>query len=295
MAGFHSTFIPDGLRRFAGVYVIRNIRNGKEYIGSGVDLLRRARCHWDDLSARRHKNTRLQNSWYKHGAENFRFIILELVADVALLLAREQHWINTRKPFYNICMVSGSRLGVTHGQPAKDKISAFHLGRKRSEETRRRIGDAHRGKTVSAEARARISAAKIGKPCAPMSAQTKVKISASRKGRPGSRLGIPMSEEAKAKLSASMQGNTNGRGGLGRKHSEATKRAWSAKRRGCKRTPEAIAAAIAGRQGYRHSEETKAKMRSAHLRRAIEKKGETDGGQSDPPASGTASGLPLTP
>lgn len=262
MAGFHSTFIPSGLQRTSGIYSIRNKVDRKQYIGSAVNLFRRARHHWDELSGNRHNNQRLQRAWNKHGGDQFEFVILEPVTDPIVLVAREQAWMDDLKPEYNINPVAGSRLGSKASPETCKRNGDIHRGRKRSAETCKRIGDGNRGKTLSAEARAKISAAKRGVLAGPMSAAHKANLSRAKKGCASWRKGVSTPPETKAKLSASLKGNTNGRGGKGRKHSEATKLAWSIKRKGRKLSPEHIAKTVATRKarGYRHSEATKAKI-----------------------------------
>jgi group I intron endonuclease len=65
----------------SGIYCIENITNNKKYIGQSVDVEGRWSKHQNSLSKGNHDNTYLQNSWNKHGKENFKFYILE-VCDV---------------------------------------------------------------------------------------------------------------------------------------------------------------------------------------------------------------------
>ena len=60
-----------------GVYVIRNIKNGKVYVGQTNNLKLRKQNHFADLKANIHHNHHLQNVWNKYGKENFEFEVLE--------------------------------------------------------------------------------------------------------------------------------------------------------------------------------------------------------------------------
>lgn len=146
----------------SGIYRILNKANGKVYIGSSQDLRYRFRKHRTRLAAGTHDNPHLQSAWNKYGEDSFEFEILELVPNRELLLSREQHWIDSvgcasRTLGYNILPTAGSRLGSTHSEETKAKISKSGKGLTRSAETRRRMSVAFTGRTMSPEARAKLS------------------------------------------------------------------------------------------------------------------------------------------
>ena len=60
------------------------------------------------------KSTRAINSGIlKYGLINFRLVILEFT-DPAELIEREQHYIGTYSPFYNVLKTANSLLGFKH-------------------------------------------------------------------------------------------------------------------------------------------------------------------------------------
>lgn len=61
----------------SGIYIIRNIRNGKCYIGQTNNLKARWIKHKNFLKNNKHHNRHLQAAWNKYGAEEFVFEILE--------------------------------------------------------------------------------------------------------------------------------------------------------------------------------------------------------------------------
>jgi hypothetical protein len=84
-----------------GIYCIKNIKNNKCYIGSSINIYYRLRRHKSDLIRKVHANSILQNSYNKNGAEAFTVSILEeCTSDI--VLQREQYYINTICPEYNI-------------------------------------------------------------------------------------------------------------------------------------------------------------------------------------------------
>lgn len=92
----------------SGIYLIQNVKNGKGYVGSSLDIASRWRGHKRELNKNIHHNEYLQYSYNKYGKENFIFSILELVEDTSLLTFKEHYWIeklNTLNPTgYNACM-----------------------------------------------------------------------------------------------------------------------------------------------------------------------------------------------
>ncbi len=89
----------------AGVYQIRNLINGKLFLGSSVNLPGRINRETFQLKVNAHKNKVLQSEWTEFGAENFVIEILEeLVPRENLDQKRELEfledlWLEKLKPF----------------------------------------------------------------------------------------------------------------------------------------------------------------------------------------------------
>ena len=93
-----SVFELDGK---SGIYCIENTTNNKKYVGSSKNILHRLYSHRAYLRKNTHHNSKLQNSWNKHGESSFVCYVLEF-CEQNILLQREQYYIDTIKPWYNI-------------------------------------------------------------------------------------------------------------------------------------------------------------------------------------------------
>jgi group I intron endonuclease len=203
----------------AGVYEIRNVVNGKRYIGSSVHVAGRIQNHKRGLCYGNHENSYLQRAWNKYGENNFVFKIL-LYCNRELAVFYEQRSIDVLKPEYNYSPTAGSCLGRKFTEESKAKISAARMGWCPSEETRAKmaaskIGNkSHFGHPHSVETKAQLSAI-----CSNPSDETRVRMSLSH-------IGKKITEETKAKIGAASLGNKYAlgcKGILGQKLSAETK------------------------------------------------------------------------
>jgi len=154
------------MKKICGIYRIRNLVNWKAYIGSSNDIRQRWNRHIRELKGNYHLNPHLQNSWNKHGEENFTFEVLEEVKEKSLL-EREQDYLNNEIQWdfdYNIARIADrppSQLGKTGemspnfgrvlSREHRDKVSNSLLGNdralgyKHNKETRQKGVDARTG------------------------------------------------------------------------------------------------------------------------------------------------------
>ncbi len=191
----------------SGIYLIKNLINGKQYVGSAVNFKNRFYNHINALNQNNHDNYYLQLAWNKYGEENFELIKIEFIEDKTKLIESEQFWINYFKPEYNILKIAGSSLGYKHTNEARQKISESMKG----------IMSWNKGVKCSDETKKKISEAKKGKTGKHHSDEAKNKMSEAKKGK-------IFSNEHKKKLSEAQKGNTNL---LGYKHTNETKRKMS--------------------------------------------------------------------
>lgn len=109
-----------------GIYKIRNIVNNKLYIGSSCRMQKRKTEHLYDLRRNKHHSPKLQNAWNKYGENNFVFEVIEEVEKN--LIIREQFWIDTLTPDYNILTICcNSRKGVKRTQATAQKLEKYRI------------------------------------------------------------------------------------------------------------------------------------------------------------------------
>ena len=180
----------------SGIYKILNTINGKQYIGSAVNLNKRKTIHWSRLRKGNHPNLYLQNAWNKDGEISFEFRVIGKCCPENLV-GLEQEVMDHLKPEYNLRPAANSQLGFRFnieskrkmreakiGRPLstehkrklslasphkkmsdynRQKLMEANLGRHPSNDTRRKIGLASKGRTFSLEARRKMRAAKLGR------------------------------------------------------------------------------------------------------------------------------------
>jgi group I intron endonuclease len=147
----------------SGIYKITNKVNGKFYIGSSNNIKRRWGHHKSNLRSGTHTNYHLQNSYDKHGEDQFEFVLIEEVRR-ANLLAKEQEYLDEAfggdQEIYNISRVAGSPMaGLNHTEEVKQLLSEKlsgenhpHYGKPVSEEWRRKISKSNKRFTDEQEA-----------------------------------------------------------------------------------------------------------------------------------------------
>ena len=179
------------------IYKIVNKVNGKKYIGSTIEKTKRWRQHKRNLRGGYHTNIYLQNAWNKYGGDSFVFNVVEEVNETSDLVQREQYYMDTLEPAYNI-KPKADRSEMS--KETKYKIIEANKGREHSRETRQKMSETHKGKEISQETREKISESLSGKNHPnfgkEIPEETKEKISKSNKGK-------EMSEEARIKMSES--------------------------------------------------------------------------------------------
>lgn len=109
-----------------GIYRIRNIINNKCYIGSSIDIRRRFYEHKHKLKFNKHPSYYLQRSYNKYKKENFTYEVIEILDDFNKLIEREQYYIDTLNPEYNLCRKAGNTLGFKHSEETKKKFREHH-------------------------------------------------------------------------------------------------------------------------------------------------------------------------
>ncbi len=151
----------------ACIYQIKNLVNGKFYIGSTQNSFKKRKGeHLTSLRNNYHRNRYLLSSWKKYGEENFTF---EIIEDFQFpenydrdyiyeyITSREMYYITTLNPDYNLVRETrGGKLGRSISDKEKEHLRKLFTGRKVSEETKQRIRIARVGQVFTEEHRRKI-------------------------------------------------------------------------------------------------------------------------------------------
>ncbi len=135
-----ASLMPTG----AGVYAIRNIDSGRQYIGSSTNLKERVRSHIRDLSLGCHANHALQSDFSNLGADHFETEVIESVVSTSNLAAVEagriKSLLNSGAALYNLTEdgqgTGRNSRGYKDSEPVSDR-----LARQRVEAEQRRIDE----------------------------------------------------------------------------------------------------------------------------------------------------------
>jgi len=153
----------------AGVYLISDIKTGKFYVGSSINMRRRITQHVYSFSRNKHSNPIMQAIW-NNDSSRLNFLCLETVenADKESLLRAEQKHLDAsgvgKNPLcMNILLIANSHLGVKRRPDSIEKLRKIHLGRVISEETRLKQRMAKLGKKQSPELIKKRTAGQKGK------------------------------------------------------------------------------------------------------------------------------------
>lgn len=107
------------MSNYQGIYKIRNLLNGKVYIGQSSRLNHRFSQHKNEV--KNCNNVSIYNAIRKYGIDNFEFIIIEWINDINKLNEREQYWMDYSKAYnpefgYNIRCIAESMRGFKHSE-----------------------------------------------------------------------------------------------------------------------------------------------------------------------------------
>lgn len=92
------------------MYRITNLLTGKSYIGSSIDLGRRFMNYYSVNSLLKATGMAICRALLKYGYSSFKLEILEF-CDKKDVLKREQYYLDSLKPEYNVLKTAGSSSG----------------------------------------------------------------------------------------------------------------------------------------------------------------------------------------
>lgn len=112
----------------SGIYRWVNKFNNNTYVGSGQDLAKRLGLYFKSSELNRFKRP-IHSALLKYGHENFQLEILEYVSNKEDLIKREQFYIDSLTPEYNILKVAYSLAGYKHTDKTKANLKLKALER----------------------------------------------------------------------------------------------------------------------------------------------------------------------
>jgi group I intron endonuclease len=110
-----------------GIYRWINNENNYTYIGSSINLSNRLRLYYnyDFISEKSNNKSMIHDALVKYGYSKFTLEILEY-CDASSVLEREQYYLDTLNPKYNILKIAGSLTGFKHSDESiLKRVSTF--------------------------------------------------------------------------------------------------------------------------------------------------------------------------
>lgn len=107
------------------IYKITNLTTADFYIGSTNNFKRRKYEHFGELRRNKNPCKVLQSAYNKYGKSAFVMEVLEEVDSESNLIEREQHYIDTLKPMYNIRLFAKSGKGFNLSQQQIENLIAI--------------------------------------------------------------------------------------------------------------------------------------------------------------------------
>lgn len=220
----------------SGIYKITNSVSKKFYVGSAKDINKRWCRHKLDLKNNKHHNIILQRAWNKYDSSNFIFEIIE-ECSIEKLFEKEQYYIDTLKPIYNISLDACGGDNLTNNpnrikiiQKMTESIKKRFLNM--TEEERKNLSEKCKGEKNSNfgnkwndESRKNLSIKK------------KIFYENNSPINKGKKLEELVGEEKAKKIKENLSANAAKRTGeknpfFGKKHKNETKEKWSDIRKG---------------------------------------------------------------
>ena len=124
-----------------GIYRLTHVISKKSYVGSSNNLSVRFGNYFNINYLKREiekNNSKIYRALLKYGYSNFKLDILEY-CDSAILIEREQYYLDNLKLEYNILKIAGSFYGFKHSIETIKRMRIAKLGRKLDEITKLKL------------------------------------------------------------------------------------------------------------------------------------------------------------
>lgn len=241
-----------------GIYCIRNLKNGKRYIGQSRNISIRFSQHFSDLRCQRHGNEVLQRAWNKYGEKSFIGEILQECEDDELDLLEvkfiAEFSSDRHSNGYNI--ERGGHRIKPMAESTKIKLSASLKGKKWTDERKKAMSIYMTGRFVG-ELNPRYGSKISPEQRLKMNNGIRNRVISEEERELRRRLATDISEETRKKHSIAFSGERNpmfGKRGIlapffGKHHTEEAKRKMSELHKGISTPPERVEKMRLIRQG----------------------------------------------
>ena len=108
--------------RYGVIYKIVNLIDNHFYIGSTQNFIKRYYTHINHIRTNKQSCTLLIRAINKYKETNFKLEIIEECLPEELL-TREQYYLDTLLPNYNVAKIAGSNIGIKRAEEVKIKKS----------------------------------------------------------------------------------------------------------------------------------------------------------------------------
>lgn len=149
----------------SGIYRWINKETRESYVGSAVNLSKRFSTYYSQLMIEKilkRSQSYIFSAIQKYSYSKFTIEILEY-CESNDLIKREQYYIDSLKPEYNILKIAGSSFGKIHKEETKFKISESLKGKPLSILTKEKMSKSRLGKKFSEKTKKTLSELRKGK------------------------------------------------------------------------------------------------------------------------------------
>ena len=148
------TYPIEKKEKLGGIYVIKNLINGKLYIGQSKNLAQRRNVHLSLARNIKENSQPIHKAIAKYRHQNF--VFYPLITEKGLSKAQLDYWEKDliqefKKDGFKLYNIAEGGNGGDLGEKVKQKISQKLKGRKFSKEWREKISNALKGKKRSKE------------------------------------------------------------------------------------------------------------------------------------------------
>lgn len=145
-------------QNFSCIYKISSKLTNRCYIGSAKHYGVRRRNHLFQLQNNKHHSKILQNHVNKYGIDDLTIEVIEMLVWGFGVVDREQYYIDTINPYFNVLKVAYSTFGRVVSEETRQKLIKSHTGKKLSQNQKEKMSKSMIGRQFSMESLIKMKA-----------------------------------------------------------------------------------------------------------------------------------------